>query len=173
MAFLLYLDRSARFLAPKFLAVMLLLMSVQPVGIPGLSAFMPMFEVICIYYWGIHTPKLFPAWFALFLGLLQDILYGTPLGMTALSNMLLLCAVNSQRKFLIKEPFWVQWCGFVLFAFISSVIKWLLAVVILHFWELSAFAVMQWLLTCAFYITAHIIFDKIDMTLVSSSRYAQ
>jgi rod shape-determining protein MreD len=173
MSLLLLLDKSLRSSVPKLVAVMIVLVSIQPISLPGIAAFMPMLEVICIYYWGNHAPQLFPAWFVLLLGLLQDILYGTPLGMTALSNLFLFAAVLSQRRFLMREPFWVQWCGFLLFSFGIVVVKWLLAALLLPEVKLQGVMAMQWLFTALLYPLAHSMFDRIYRVVVSGNRYAQ
>lgn len=165
-------DKLIRLLIPQLLAVLVIIISIQPLSISGISNVMPMLEVVFIYYWGIRYPKVFPAWFVVLIGLLQDVLYGTPLGMTSFSNIVLLSMVISQRKFLIKEPFWVQWGSFALFSFIISVVKWVLALILLHTMEVSNIVWIQWLLTWAIYIFVHTLFDKIYKPFATNIPYA-
>lgn len=173
LSFVATLDKSARFLAPKFLAIICIIISTEPLGIVGISHFMPMFGIIFIYYWSLYYPKLFPAWFVLMLGLLEDILYGMPLGISSFSNLLLFGVVLSQRRFLMREPFWVQWCCFMLFSFCICIVKWVLAVILMHEFHSTNAALMQWLLTAASYIPMHWLFSKLYMTFAGGNRYAQ
>ncbi len=173
MSILLLLDKTLRSSAPKLAAVALVLVSVQPLSIPGITHFMPMVEVLCIYYWALHAPLLFPAWFAFLLGVLKDALYGTPLGMTALPNLLLLAAILSQRKFLIREPFWVQWCSFLLLSLAVMLIKALLALTILPAVRFQEGLLIQWLFTLLLYVPTHYMFNRLHHAIIRGNRYAQ
>jgi len=59
-----------------------------------------------------------------FIGILEDLLSGTPLGSSAL--ILLACqrAVFSQQKFFNSRPFGLIWAGFGLLAIGASVLRW-------------------------------------------------
>src|SRR3546814_13804524 len=70
---------------PVALTLLLAVLSAVPIGVPGYSAEVPGYTAMAAFYWAVFRPDLQPP-FALFLvGILQDILVATPLGMTALS----------------------------------------------------------------------------------------
>jgi rod shape-determining protein MreD len=163
--FLSSLDQFARSLAPKLLALLLIVVSFLPVHLTGISFFMPLFDIMIIYYWSIYNPKLFPRWFVLLMGILQDILCGLPLGITALSNLLLREVIVSRRRFFIKEPFMLIWLSFALFSFAISCLRWGVATIVLdHAFPIEA-PLMQWLLTATLYTCMHWLFNKLYILL--------
>jgi rod shape-determining protein MreD len=67
-----------------------------------------------------------PAWAAFGIGLLHDIIAGTPFGVNALVMVLVQGVSASQRKFFLGKSFMVAWWAFGLLAAGSSVLSWLM-----------------------------------------------
>src|SRR3546814_20324436 len=80
--------------------------------------------------WGVFRPDLLPP-FSLFLIVnLHDILVATPLGMTALSLMIVHGLAVSQRRAFLGNPFVLAWLGFVVIYALAAFAVWLLASVL-------------------------------------------
>ncbi|MEI8396762.1 MAG: rod shape-determining protein MreD [Rhodospirillaceae bacterium] len=119
------LDQSGRSLAPAAVTVMLVLLGMVPVYLPGYERVVPSLALMSVYYWAIHRPDLIRPSAAFAIGLLQDILSGTPLGMTALVLVLCHWLVVIQRAFFLADSFVVLWTGFGFIMFGSVFVQWL------------------------------------------------
>jgi len=109
---------------PIISVFLLVVASVLPWHLPGLAPITPAFSLIAIYFWAIYRPDKLPYAATFFAGILQDILSGGPLGMTALVMLLLHGIVSTQRNFLQGKPFYVVWWGFSLLVPLVTLIGW-------------------------------------------------
>jgi len=120
------LDLIARCLTPFGLTVLLVLINVLPLQLPGLSRVMPLLPLMSIYLWAVHHPDLMPAYAVFLIGLLQDTLMGTPIGIHILTYLLVYGTVVWQRRFLAGKSFAVIWVGFALVAAGATAVSWVL-----------------------------------------------
>jgi rod shape-determining protein MreD len=120
------LDVIARKLTPFALTFVLIVLSVVPTHLPGYARVAPMLAVMAIYHWTLYRPELLPAVALFFLGLLQDSLSGTPLGVNVLVFLTVYGVVLSQRRFFAGKSFLVTWLGFVLVAAGAAAESWIL-----------------------------------------------
>jgi len=125
-AFWYRLDTLARKFTPFGLTVLLTLLNVLPLHIPGMARVMPLLPLIAIYHWAVNRPHLMPAYVVFLVGLLQDILTGSPLGVSAIVFLGVYGVIASQRRFLVDKSFAVIWLGFSLVAAGASAANWLL-----------------------------------------------
>ncbi|MHA1598109.1 MAG: rod shape-determining protein MreD [Alphaproteobacteria bacterium] len=123
-------DRIARHLTPFGLSLSLVLISILPLHVPGGARIMPLLVLMSLYHWAVHRPHLMPAYAVFFIGLMQDILGGIPLGINALIYLLVYGVVVSQRRFLVAKSFFVIWLGFAVIAAGASVLGWVLISII-------------------------------------------
>ena len=121
------LDRFARYLLPLTLSLVLVIFSATPLHIPEFGPIVPNVGLIAAYYWGIYRPDLFPASAAFAVGLWQDFLVGTPLGMNALVLLAIHWFILGQRRFFQGKSFAVVWWAFALMAMAASALLWLIA----------------------------------------------
>ncbi len=121
------LDRFARYLLPLTLSLVLVIFSATPLHIPEFGPIAPNVGLIAAYYWGIYRPDLFPASAAFTVGLWQDFLVGTPLGMNALVLLAIHWFILGQRRFFQGKSFAVVWWAFALMATAASALLWLIA----------------------------------------------
>ncbi len=110
------LDQIGRSLAPAAVTLMLVLLSMVPLHLPDWDKLVPSMALMSIYYWAIHRPDLLPPSAAFAIGLLQDLLAGTPPGMTALVLVSCHLAVESQRAFFLANGLLILWLGFAFMA---------------------------------------------------------
>jgi rod shape-determining protein MreD len=120
------LDIIARKLTPFALTLALIVLSVVPTHLPGFARVAPMLAVMAIYHWTLYRPELLPAAALFFLGLLQDSLSGTPLGVNVLVFLTVYGVVLSQRRFFAGKSFLITWLGFALVAAGAAAESWLL-----------------------------------------------
>lgn len=153
------------FFYPKLLAVLLVLLTSIPLKIPGVAYFLPMVEVMMIYYWCIYRPDAMPNWFVFALGIFRDALAGVPLGVNALTNVLLRSAVVMMREKYIKVPFLFVWQGFMVFACMAMAVKWVLFSFIFDQLLGLNMAVMQLLLSVAVYPLFHSLLNLVHKIL--------
>jgi rod shape-determining protein MreD len=121
------LDRLARNLTPLALSFLLVIISATPLRIPEFGPVAPNVALIAAYYWGIYRPDLFPLSAAFVVGLWQDVLVGTPLGMNALVLLAIHWFILSQRRFFQGKSFAVVWWAFALMAAAAAVLLWLIS----------------------------------------------
>ncbi len=84
----------------------------------------PFLSLIAVYYWGIFKPRLMPVSIVFFLGLLQDILSGGPLGLMALLLMLVRLFVLRQGSRFLEREFLFNWLVFILVSFVFGGALW-------------------------------------------------
>jgi len=120
------LDRSARQLAPFLSSVLLVMLSELPVYIPGYGQVAVDVGLMTVFYWAIYRPDLFPVIAAFVLGLWQDILVGSPIGLHALILLLANWAIVSQRTFFQGKSFAVIWWCFSLVALAAGIVSWVI-----------------------------------------------
>ena len=121
------LDHMARSLTPFGLSLLLVILSVVPTHIPGYAQIAPILALVSIYHWAIYRPNLLPLFSVFILGLLQDLLTGTPVGLYILVFLTVYGIVLSQRRFFAGKSFTVYWIGFAVVSLVASVESWVLA----------------------------------------------
>ncbi len=116
-----------RSLTPFVFTLLMVLASAVPWHIPHFAPVTPTFAVMAIYYWSIYRPEKLPYAATFFLGLLHDLLTGTPLGLSALIYLVLQSILRSQRTFFHGKPFLVVWWGFSLVMPVFALVSWIVA----------------------------------------------
>ncbi len=144
-------DLFARSLSPVALTVLVVMISMVPLGIPGFSPVAPLVGLIAVYYWIAHRPDLMPAWTIFMIGLLQDLLSGGRLGVSVFVLLIVFAVVAGQRRVFAAASFMKLWLIFLPVAAGAFLLSWL-------FNSLIADALMdlrpvafQYLTTVAFY----------------------
>ena len=122
------LDYLVRSSAPFVLSLVLVVLSVIPTHIPVYMEVAPILPLVAIYHWAIYRPNLLPVFAVFILGLLQDILVGTPVGLYTLVFLTVYGLVTSQRRFFAGKSFVFYWLGFA----IISIIHLLFEVLFFH-----------------------------------------
>lgn len=120
------LDRFARNLIPFALSLLLVIVGTLPFQLPGYGLVAANLALMSVFYWSVYRPDLLPPWAAFLIGLLQDILVGTPPGLNALVLLLARAMVVSQGRVFRGKSFLVMWWGFAMVALGAQVLVWLL-----------------------------------------------
>ncbi len=163
---LLRFERGVRGLAPLVLTLVLVLVSVVPLRLPGFAPVTPVVTLIAVYHWSIYRPDLLPLVATFLVGLAQDALGGTPLGLSSLVLLAVQAVVVSQRRVFHGKTFLVEWWGFMLVAPGAMLLTWLLAS--LYYGTLVAPRPLgfQLLLTIAVYPALVWIFGRVQQHLL-------
>lgn len=114
-------------LIPTLTALFFVLAGVVPAGVPGLSTVTPLLSVAAIFYWVVVRPDLMPPAAVFGIGLLQDVLSGGPIGLWALTLLLVQYLSLSQRRFLVGQTFILGWVGFSSIVIGAACLAWLAA----------------------------------------------
>ena len=120
-------DRILRNLLPACVTLLLVLASALPWRLPAFAEVTPALIVMAVFYWTIYRPDCLPGTATFGLGLLQDLLTGTPPGMTAFILLSVQGVVASQRSFFLSRPFLVVWWGFALVMPAVGLAGWILS----------------------------------------------
>jgi len=120
------LDQGARHLIPFISTLLFTLGGVVAWPLPYIGAVVPSLALMAVYYWAIHRPDLFGPGSACAIGLLTDILHGTPLGVSALVFVALHQLILSQRRFFSGQGFFVLWAGFAIAMVVAMLSHWLI-----------------------------------------------
>ena len=119
-------DRALRGAIPVTVTVLLVFAASLPWRLPAFVEVTPAFAVMAVFYWTIYRPERFPYAATFGIGVLQDLLAGTPLGMTALALLIVQGVVASQRTFFRGKPFLVIWWGFSLVMPSVGLLTWII-----------------------------------------------
>ena len=109
---------------PLVVTLLLVIASALPWHLPLFVEGTPALAVAAVFHWTINRPDCLPLAATFCIGLLQDLLTGTPPGMTALMLLAVQGFVASQRTFFHGKPFLVVWWGFALVMPAAGLMSW-------------------------------------------------
>jgi rod shape-determining protein MreD len=121
------LDHLARRCVPMTITVFLLLFSLIPMHLPGVPSLAPMYTLMAVYFWSVYRPDGFGYGAAFAIGIMEDLLVGTPLGSSALALLICQWVVFNQQKFFNNRPFAEVWLAFAVVAIGTGFVRWLCA----------------------------------------------
>ena len=121
------IDLAARNVTPFVISVMLVLATVLPISAPGLNTIAPAFALMSLYHWAIYRPDLMPFSAVFVVGLLHDLLTGSPVGLFTLVFLTVYGIAVTQRRFIAGKSFLIYWLGFVMLALGAAFESWVLA----------------------------------------------
>lgn len=110
---------------PGLTILSLICLSMIPLGLVGGPAAPPAFALIGLFHWSVNRPEAVPYWLAFVFGLLQDLLWGTPIGVWSSAFLVtVLLARTTQTPFHV-EGVGIHWIGFVYALGVVSVLVWM------------------------------------------------
>jgi rod shape-determining protein MreD len=118
------LMRSWRLTAPTFATITTLLLMMLPMWQPG--PILPQFGLLGVCYWATQKPDLLPAFAAFFIGLMQDLWLGMPLGVNASLLMLIALILANQSVVFASRPFSFAWLAMAPITFLYALGSWAL-----------------------------------------------
>lgn len=121
------IDLTLRCVTPCMITLLLALLPLVPLNMPMDYAVVPAFTLMSVFYWTIYRPDLMPASAIFMIGVVQDLLAGGALGLTALILVGTHMIVLSQRRIFLGKAFSMTWSGFLLTALASTAVSWVIA----------------------------------------------
>src|SRR3984957_998094 len=91
-------NNGAARLLPVGTTLLAAVISVLPLQIPGYAALTPVFTLMAAYHWTIYRPDLLPPIALFAVGLAEDLLAGSPMGVNALLLLLTRVAGVGHRR---------------------------------------------------------------------------
>lgn len=119
-----WLRYEGSFALPYLFMLGLLILNIVALPVPVLSGVKVPFAFMAIYYWAMYRPAILPSWLLFVSGLVFDIVSGLPLGINALSYVLLGWLITRRRRFLLSQPFPVIWFFFGIFSAAMLALQW-------------------------------------------------
>ena len=136
---------------PFLTILMLIILMVLPYNFPLISDIMPFLTLIGVYYWSVFKPEYLPIWVVFILGVLQDILMGSPLGLMPLLLIIVQQFIFFQGRQFLERDFIFNWFVFVMLVIGFGSLSWgitsLYFRALLDYWDIIG----QILMTIAFY----------------------
>jgi len=120
------IDFIARRATPFLLTIVLVIIAQAPLKMSGIAPVTLSVGLISVYYWALHRPSMLPVTAVFCTGLLQDILTLTPMGLGALSLVVVYGVMVSQRRLFYGKSFVFVWWGFAMTAVAVGTMRWLL-----------------------------------------------
>jgi rod shape-determining protein MreD len=150
-AFLQNLDLWIRAAIPILATVAAVLLNVVPLRLPDYAPLAPGFVLMAVFYWTVHRPDLMRPWTVFLVGVLDDVLSGTPLGVNSLVLLFVHWTIMAQHRVFRGKSFMLVWLGFALIAFGAKLLLAVIAFVIGYGLLDPLVLLVQFILTIALY----------------------
>lgn len=158
---------TANRLIPFLSCLVAVVLTVVPLHVPGLAVATPAFALMAVYHWTVYRPDLLPPWGLFVLGVVLDLLDGTPyLGVSALTFLAARSFVLIGRRRTVNRPFAIVWAGFLAAAAFAIGLQWALtSAVSLRALSIRPF-VFQVVVTVAVYPIADYLLAQLQRALL-------
>jgi rod shape-determining protein MreD len=163
------LDLWLRAATPSASALFMALIGISAWPVPYLGSVMPPLAFIALFYWSAHRPDLFSPSIAFSIGLLNDLINSTPLGLSAFLFTVAHQIIWRQRGIFAGHSFFMLWAGFALAASAMMLAQWILLGVVN--WQITPFlpALTQTVLAIIIFPLPCWILIQIQRNIVSPS----
>jgi rod shape-determining protein MreD len=113
-----------RWAVTVFVIFALIVLSAFPFRLGDFGEIRPSFMIIAVYYWAVMRPYMLSPLAAFLAGAVFDLLAGFPLGLNALTLVVVQWTTRAQRRFLLGQPFLMMWAGLGLVALGAGFLEW-------------------------------------------------
>lgn len=164
------LDIAARHAFPATCTVLLMLLTMTPLGIIDQAQLLPAVTLACVYFWSLFRPAAMPPPVVFLIGLLFDLLAYLPLGVGVLILLVVHGLALRWRRVLATQGFLPVWLVFAGFAAGAAVLAWVLTMLLsLRMLSISP-ALFQAVLTAALYPALAVLFIRAHRTIADPER---
>jgi rod shape-determining protein MreD len=118
-------------------------------------AMLPWLILPHIYFWSVFAPSLVSYPLCFVLGIMQDALMGTPLGLSSFLLMFFRYAIVRQRKVFVREAFVAIWLGYAAFSMWVFALAWFIVSSVFGVAAPAEMVMLQWLATTLCYPPMH------------------
>ena len=106
-----------------FLVIPLGTISFNGISVVDLNFFSINVHYILIYYWVLRRPQILGYGFIFFAGIINDIIMGLPMGLSALGYLITALVAMYIRSVTVKMTFFTDWFTFILAIFFSHFVN--------------------------------------------------
>ena len=129
-----------------------------------------LFVFQAIFFWILYTPKLLPLYIILIVGVLQDIIYLSPVGSTALIFLFLVFLFDKYNKLFLEPSFVELFTSFIILFIIGTIAFWgLNSFINLKFLPININFIYEILLNLFFfplnYFVLYIFYKKLNLEI--------
>jgi rod shape-determining protein MreD len=149
---------------PTMLLACSIIITSLPFDLRNIFLLMPFISHIIIYYYFISSSNNLPYINIFLLGLFKDILEGSMIGLNALSFLILVVVVRSQKHIIINKSFIVLWAGF-LFCLSVSILPYIIVsqVYVESYNDKNLIIFTKWIITISLYSPLHYLLKKLKL----------
>ena len=147
-----------------------MLLAEAPFGIADQAAILPAVTFACVYFWSLLRPWAMPPPVVFVVGLLFDLLGYLPLGVGALTLLVVHGLVVRWRQILIRQGFVAAWLTFAGFAAAAAALGWVTTALLLFRLLPVGPALFEAILAAALYPALAILFIRVDRTVADPER---
>jgi rod shape-determining protein MreD len=149
-------------------SVVAVFLSVMPLHLPGLTVATPAFVLMAIYHWTLYRPDLVAPSGLFILGLLLDLLDGTPyIGISPLIFLALRGLVLIGGPRIANQPFSIVWAGFLGAAAVAAALEWLIVSILTLMPLAPRPSIFQFLVTAAAFPLAGYVLAQLQRGLLA------
>jgi len=160
-------------LVPILTTIIAAILAILPLRIPGYAALTPALALMAVYHWTIYRPDLLPA-FALFaIGIGEDLLAGSLVGIGALTLLVTRAAVLQSRRLFVGRTFPFVWAGFTLVAGGALLGLWALHCLLEFSFINPRNTVFRMVLTIAAFPAASFLLGRTQRALIDGPRHSR
>ena len=167
--FLQRLDLWARTAIPLLATFAAVVLNVVPLRLPDYAPLAPGFVLMAVFYWTVHRPDLMRPWAVFLVGILDDILSGTPLGVNSLMLLFVHWAIMTQHRVFRGKSFVLIWFAFALVALGAKLLLAATAVLIGYGFPDPIVLLVQYALTLALYPPLALIMGRAQRVFLPAS----
>ena len=99
---------------PVSVTLALAFLTVVPLHIPSFAVVVPAFVLMSVFHWTLYRPDLLPSYALFGIGLGEDLLTGSLVGVGALTLLVTRAVVLRSRRHFVGRTFPAVWAGFTL-----------------------------------------------------------
>lgn len=141
---------------PALVGIVLVFLGALPTLMEGYDIFPHMSLLLCCF-WVMHYPHVWPLWVVFILGLAQDIVAGTALGIQALLLMVFCAAITRYARQLNLQNFRLLWVQIAMLSAIYMAALWLLMSWVMRDWLPIIPVLTETFWTILFYPVIHLL----------------
>jgi rod shape-determining protein MreD len=147
-----------------------MLLAVAPYGIADQAAMLPAVTFACVYFWSLLRPGAMPPPVVFVVGLLLDLLGYLPLGVGALTLLIVHGLVVHWRPILVRQGFVAAWLTFAGFAAGAAALGWVTTALLMFRLLPVGPVLFEVMLAAALYPALAILFVRVDRTAADPDR---
>jgi rod shape-determining protein MreD len=111
-------------IVPSLTILFFMIIMVLPYKIPIIGEVMPFLTMMGVYYWSVFKPEMLPISVVFILGIIQDVLLGSPFGLMPLLLIIIQQFIYIQGRQFLERDFIFNWFVFVMVVFGFGILSW-------------------------------------------------